>query len=150
MTSSAGDVALVVSAIIARTGVQDYGDHTELRLEEEVFDAESMASFEGVALTEGHGAWIANDDDFDKFAVGYVRNVRREGDYLAADLVIFDPAIIARVRDQDLVEISAGYSVDLEKAPDEYSARTQRNIRANHVGLGPRGWARCGSACSVG
>jgi len=139
--------ALVVPAIIARLGVQDYGDHTELRLEEEVFDPASMASFEGVALTVGHAAWI-DSDNFDDLAVGYVRNVRRDGDYLAADLVILDEAIAARVLSGDLAELSAGYGVDLDKVNGE--PFVQRNIRANHVALGPKNWARCGSACAVG
>lgn len=129
----------IVSARIARIGWQDYASGREYRPAEEVFAPASLATFDGVPITIHHVAWIT-DANVEKFAVGYVRNPRRDGDHVRAELHVFG-AVASRVG-HDLVELSAGYEADKD-------GDTQRNIRANHLALLPRGDARCGSSCSV-
>lgn len=144
---------LVVAARIARTGVQDYGDHVEYRDAAEVFDPRSMATFEGVPVTVGHVAWI-DMGNVREHSVGYAKNIRRDGIHLAGDLVIFEPKTIAGIESMNLVELSAGYSADLDETPgrtdagDAYDA-IQKNIVANHIALLPKYTARCGTSCSV-
>lgn len=143
----------MVPARIARTGVQQYPDGPELRPASEVLDAGSLASFEGAPVTVGHAAFI-DADNVEEYAVGYARNVTRDPnadargqEYVQAELVIIDEATIASVLDGSLAEVSAGYSTEVDGTTEP---PTQRDIVANHVALGPSGWARCGSGCAVG
>lgn len=136
---------LVVQARIARTGVQAYADGDEYRPPEEVFAPPALASLEGLPITVGHVAWITRAN-LDRYAVGFVRSPRRDGDHVAADLVIFDDATASRVQRGDLVELSVGYAVDVDRSG---SVPTQRNIRGNHLALLGPGQARCGVSCSV-
>ena len=143
----------VVPARIARTGVQDYGDHVEYRPASSVFDPESMRSFEGVPVTVGHVGWVTREN-WDELVVGYVRNVQRDENHLRVEVVIFDGETASAMRRGKLLEFSAGYDVEIEPAPgrtangEAYDA-VQRDIRANHVALLPPGGARCGPTCAV-
>lgn len=110
-----------------------------------------MASFEGVPLTIGHVAWL-DASNVNEHAVGYARHIHRDGIHLAGELVVFDEQTIARILRGDLAELSAGYSC--EQGPGgvfdgEECVSSQVRVRANHVALGPRDWARCGSSCAI-
>jgi hypothetical protein len=137
---------LVVSARISRTGSQSYGDHDEWRPESTVFEPASLRSFEGAPVTRGHVAWI-DSTNITEHARGFTRNVQRDGEHVRAELVIWDHGVISDIKAGRLVEISCGYSCDLETIDGK---PTQRNVRANHVALGGRDWARCGASCSIG
>lgn len=147
---------MVLLARVARTGVQDYGDHYEYRPANEVFDDASMATYPGTPVVVGH-KWV-DEDNVNELAVGYVRSAWRDrGDgideYVGAEVVITDAATAEEIRAGRLAEFSMGYSVALEPKPgqtsdgEKYDA-VQTEIRINHAALGPRNWARCGSACS--
>ncbi|MFM0488009.1 DUF2213 domain-containing protein [Paraburkholderia graminis] len=148
---------------IARIGTQDYAD-VELpdvepsddgiivveRHEEDVFDPESIASFEGAPVTIEHPREPVTPDNWIVYAKGYACNVRRgEGemsDFLMADLLITDKGAIHDVQTKRLREISNGYEAAyIQIAPGR--AR-QTDIVGNHVAL-LAGQARCGDACSV-
>jgi hypothetical protein len=147
---------------IARIGVQDYAA-TELpdiedkdgvveveRTEDEVFNPEAIASFEGAPVTIEHPHEPVTPDNWIVYAKGSVHNVRRgEGemsDFLMADLLIQDKGAIHDVQTKRLREISCGYDAGyLQIAPGR--AR-QTDIVGNHVAL-LAGSARCGEACSV-
>ncbi len=147
-----------VSARIARTGVQIYSNADgspmhEHRPADEVFHPDALATFVGAPVTIGHPPnGVTNATIY--LAVGHVVEVHRDGRYLGATLALHDAGAIARVRAGDLVELSCGYAVDLDHSPgvnedgEEYHA-VQRTIRADHVAMGPKNWARCGSACRV-
>jgi hypothetical protein len=146
--------------VIARTGTQDYtpaevpiedngsGIIAVARAEDEVFRAETMASFEGKPITLGHPAEFVNPRNWKAFAVGFTRNVRRgTGDaagYLMADLLLTDEAAIAKVQN-GLREVSCGYEADYTQ--DAPGQARQSNIYGNHVALVER--CRCGGACSI-
>jgi hypothetical protein len=148
---------------IARIGTQEYAD-VELpdiepgddgiivveRHEDDVFDPESIASFEGAPVTIEHPREPVTPDNWTVYSKGEALNVRRgEGemrDFLMADLLIKDKGAIHDVQTKRLREISNGYDASYEQiAPGR--AR-QRSIVGNHVAL-LAGSARCGEACSV-
>lgn len=154
---------LCLDVPIARIGTQEYAD-IELpdieagkdgiilveRTEDEVFDPESMASFEGAPVTIEHPREPVTPDNWIVYAKGVAQNVRRgEGemsDFLLADLLIMDKGAIHDVQTKRLREISNGYDAAyMQIAPGR--AR-QTDIVGNHVAL-LAGSARCGEACSV-
>jgi hypothetical protein len=147
---------------IARTGQQLY-DVRELpqgfigdkeghvlvdRYEEDVFRPETIASFHGKPVTDGHPSNGVSPLNWKDLAVGVVLNPHRgTGDLshlLLADLLITDAKMIKDVRD-GLREVSCGYDTDyLQTAPGK---GRQTNIVGNHVALVEQG--RCGSVCAI-
>ena len=149
---------LCLNVPVARTGTQEYLPE-ELGLapgsflipverpEDEVFSPETMASFEGMPVTNDHppdGVDVSNIRALQK---GHAHNVRRgsgeESDLLLADLIITDPVLI------DLIfsgkrEISCGYTYELCQENGQY---IQRKIRGNHVAIVDAG--RAGSRVSI-
>ena len=148
---------LCLNVPVARTGSQEYLPE-ELGLngiepvpvyrpEEEVFSPETVASFEGMPVTNDHppdGVDVSNIRALQK---GHAHNVRRgsgeESDLLLADLIITDPALI------DLIlsgkrEISCGYTYELCEENGQY---IQRKIRGNHVAVVDAG--RAGPRVSI-
>ena len=145
---------------IARTGTQLYtsdeipidpGPDGLVRIErvpEEVFRDETVASFEGKAVTVEHPDDFVTPENWKKLSVGMVQNVRRgegiDDDLLVADLVITDVAAIEYVN-KELPEVSAGYEAEYEQAGP--GRGLQREIVGNHVALVERG--RAGPRCSI-
>lgn len=155
---------LVVSARIARTGVQEYrafelgiddGDPMRViriyRAPEEVFSTDAIASFENKPATDNHPQEFVDAKNWKDLSKGFARNIRREDDYLVADLVITDQDTIDKIVGGK-VELSNGYTADYDwtagKTPDgEAFDGQQKNIRGNHVAIVDA--ARCGPACRV-
>jgi hypothetical protein len=151
--------------VIARTGAQTYhrnelfgvdcrdiadrdGMVRVTRDEAEVFDPQSMASFEGAPITMGHPDGLVDSNTWKHLAVGHVQNVRRNGDHLVADLLIHDARAIDAVRNRGWRSVSAGY--DANYLPNGRGLR-QVGIRGNHLAiLSPQEDARCGDACQIG
>lgn len=146
--------------VIGRTGNQDYtpdevpvddgGEgvvHVD-RPASEVFDENTIQSFEGKPVTIGHPDDFVTPKNWKQATVGTTQNVRRgtgsESDYLMADLLITDEQAIVLVQN-GLREISCGYEADyVQDAPGRAH---QTGIFGNHVALVDRG--RCGGACSI-
>lgn len=152
---------------IARTGVQEYRAY-ELGLDadgidpmkvirlhrppEEVFDATSMASFEGKPVTLGHPDEPVTSENWSGLAMGEVIKIQRVGDMLAGKVIIKARSAIDAV-EAGTVELSNGYSFKLDMTAGRTSEGEaydgiQRQIRGNHVALVEA--ARCGSACRLG
>ena len=150
---------LCLNVPVARTGTQDYLPE-ELGLppgssfipvyrpEEEVFSPATVASFEGMPVTNGHppeGVDISNIRALQK---GHAHNVRRgsgaESDLLLADLIITDPDLISLILNEGKREISCGYTYELCEENGRY---IQRKIRGNHVAVVDAG--RAGSRVSI-
>ena len=140
---------LCLNVPVARTGTQEYlpeelglpagsgppGLIPVIRPEEEVFSKETIASFEGMPVTNDHppdGVDIGNIKALQK---GHAHNVRRgsgeESDLLLADLIITDPVLIGLIMDGKR-EISCGYTYELCEENGKY---IQRRIRGNHVAV---------------
>jgi hypothetical protein len=144
---------------IARTGEMIYGDgETPLeaddkgqvlitRDEQEVFRPETIASFEGKAITIKHPEEFVGPDNWSELAKGVIQNVRRgkgeQGDDLIADLLITDKMAIGLVRN-GLREVSCGYEADYEQIED--GKGKQKNIIGNHLALVNQGRAGSGYA----
>ena len=100
---------LCLNVPVARTGTQEYLPE-ELRLpadsslipvlrpEEEVFSPKTMASFEGMPVTNDHPPEGVDVFNIRALQKGHAHNIRRgsgeESDLLLADLIITDPDLI--------------------------------------------------------
>ena len=118
------------------------------RPEEEVFSAATVASFEGMPVTNDHppdGVDVSNIRALQK---GHAHNVRRgsgeESDLLLADLIITDPQLIRQILEEGKREISCGYTYELCEENGRY---IQRKIRGNHVAVVDAG--RAGPRVSI-
>ena len=135
---------------IARIGTQDYlarelgldGEPdrpvTVERRPEDVFDPAAIASFEGKDVTYTHPPEMLAPENQSSYSKGHAENVRREGDFLVADLHLKDPTLISEVRNGILREVSCGYLCDYTPSGAGYR---QTNIRGNHIAIVPRGRA---------
>jgi len=118
------------------------------RPRDEVFKADSMASFEGKPVTNDHptGAFV-DSTNVKKFQVGFSKSIQKTPDSLTADLVIQDESTIKQVKDgKD--QISLGYECLVDWTPgtdDEFGKYDgiQRNITGNHIAIVSQ--ARAGS-----
>lgn len=156
---------LRVRARIGRAGLHDYKageiggppgvapDRTVkvYRPPEDVFDADSLASFAQKPVTLDHPPRMVDSANWKSVAVGHSSEaVTRDGEHVATDLVITDAAAVARA--EAGAELSNGYWADFVFAPgttpdgQAYDA-VQRNIRGNHIALVDAG--RCGPTCRV-
>ena len=141
---------------IARTGPQDYlarelqmdGDPERVitvnRYPDDVFEAATMASFEGKPVTDGHPPENVGPENYAAYTKGHVQNVRRTGDYIVADLYINDSNLAEEVRNRVKREVSCGYLCNY--VPDGMGYKQQR-IRGNHVAVVPKG--RAGKSVSI-
>lgn len=150
-----GDGSVRIPARIARTGIQTYhyGDGTsvkEYRPPEVVFSKDSMEGWPGLAVTVGHPSTPVNPNNWNGLAKGHVQGEpKQDGQFLALDIIVKDAATIERIQAGELVEVSAGYWVDVEAEPGttpdgERYDTIQRRVVGNHVALGPKGWGRAG------
>lgn len=160
------DGFLAVRARAARAGVYDYGasevggmehgfkanDTVKVyRPADEVFAADSVASFLAKPVTNDHPAEAVTADNWKQHARGVNMGALRDGEYLAFDLVIMDGALIADI-DAGKRELSNGYACVLDwspgTAPDgqAYDA-VQRQIRGNHIAVVDKG--RAGPECKI-
>lgn len=165
------DGYLVAQALAARAGVYDYlGSEVDpqgtkfkpndvvkvYRPAEEVFAADSVASFFAKPITNDHPTVSVTADNWKQHTRGAVMGAKRrvidKDEYLAFDLALMDAEAINAV-ESGKRELSNGYACDLAfedgVAPDgtAYQA-VQRNIRGNHVAIVDRG--RAGSQCRIG
>ena len=111
---------------------------TVRRYAEDVFDPAAVASFEGKDVTAGHPAESVGPANHGAYSKGHVQNVRREGEYLTADLLIKDAALISDIKNGVVREVSCGYLCSYTPEGDHYR---QEHIRGNHVAVVPRGRA---------
>lgn len=141
---------------IARTGSQEYlarelmldGDPERViavdRLPEDVFEQATLASFEGKPVTDGHPPENVGPENYAAYQKGHVQNVRREGDYIVADLYINDANLASDIQNGVKREVSCGYLCNYEPAGAGYR---QTHIRGNHVAVVPKG--RAGAAVAI-
>jgi hypothetical protein len=145
---------IIDSPVVGRVGVQVYRNkdgtmRRELRLPEEVFKADALASAEGKPITDDHPPEPVNPKNFKKYAIGTMTGAAiQDGDAIRVPLVIHDETAIDKATKGGKRELSLGYKVDLDETPGthpeygDYDA-IQRNIRINHLALVGR--ARAGS-----
>lgn len=148
-----------VPAYVTRSGVFLYrgpnGEtRRELRPPEEVFSEDSLASLKNAPVTDLHPAVPVTPDNWKALTVGHVgEDVKADGTHVSAPLVIQDAAEIRLIDSRERRELSCGYRCDLDMVSGDYRGERydaiQRNIRYNHVALGPDGWGRAGSSVAL-
>lgn len=138
---------LVDSPIVARVGIQEYRNddgsmRRELRLPEEVFHPDSLASMRGKVISIDHPkSGRIDSKNAHRVNVGTVLAIgRQEGDHVRTDITIHNPDAMG-----DRRELSLGYTATLEEVPGEWQGQKydaiQRNIRVNHLSVVKRGRA---------
>lgn len=148
---------LKVDAFITRTGVFNYVNpdgtiRREARKPEHVFDAESLASFSMVPVTDEHPPTFLDSENTWGYQRGHLGEaVVQAEDKVSAPLMITDSNLARKVERGDARELSCGYTCDLveEKGKldgEEYDF-VQTNIRGNHVAVVPQG--RAGSTVRI-
>lgn len=143
--------------ILSRTGYYDYlesdilrdGDPTKIvqvyRTPEEVFDPESIASFENKPFCNDHPEEDVTPSNYKDLQVGYVRNIRRGtgdlSDCLIGDIIVTDQEVIDLILSGEKRQLSLGYDSIIEK--DESGRYLMKKIRGNHLALVDEGRAGC-------
>lgn len=136
---------------IARTGTQKYlakeigieGNANDIvtvyREPQDVFDAKTLASFEGKVFTDDHPIGWLDASNVMSFAKGVITNVRRgtgkDDDVLLADIVVYSQDTVDKIKSNGTKpkrEVSCGYECNYEKYKDGYK---QVDIIGNHVSL---------------
>ena len=141
---------------IARTGQQIYlgketpyndlppdKEITVIRLPEEVFSRETLASFEGKPITDNHPSEDVTAENSRYYLKGIARDVRRGAgqfnDCIVADLMVYDPVLIDEILNKSKREISCGYDCFWEQGNGD--TMIQRKIRGNHIAVVENGRA---------
>ncbi len=142
-------------ARVARTGVLVYRNpdgttRRELRLPEEVFKTDSLATLHGAPVIDikDHTGMVT-PSTFRKVTLGHAESVRQDGEtFVSATLHINDGETLARIDRGERTEISCGYTCNLDATPGVWNGQeydcVQRNIRYNHVALCPPNRGRSG------
>jgi uncharacterized protein len=148
-----GSGGLKIPAYLSRSGVLNYANpdgsvRKELRHPDVIFAPESLETLKHVAVTEGHQA-IVDASNWKSYAVGHVGDdVRREGDKIAATVIVEDASVVQKIESGALKEISLGYTVDLADESGEFEgeAYTHKQLapQYNHCAIGPANWGRAG------
>lgn len=162
---------LVDTPIVARVGVQTYylpdgAERREFRPASEVFNPDSLASYQGKPITLGHV--FVNSDNAKEVVVGAVSgSAMREDSNVIVPLTVYDKESIEKAKNGIAGELSVGYStVDVEskgwgsnetgeyKLDGEYQSQDeipsgwvrfdalQTEIKVNHVALVYKGRAQ--------
>lgn len=143
-----------IPANLTRTGVflyrnPDGSDRRELRLPEEVFKADSLETLRDATVIEGHPDMVRSDN-WKELSRGHVSGLpRADGQFVASDLAIQDAGALDRIDSGELSEISCGYTCRDDMTSGVWNGERydliQRDIKYNHVGLGPKNWGRAGN-----
>ncbi len=138
------------AAIITRTGIFEYRRadgslRREYRPPEEVFAARHLSSWRGKPVTIGHPGQVSAQN-VRRHAVGTViSDARQDGDNVVAEVIVHEPSAITSHGQR---ELSCGYAVEIDATPGTVNGQRydciQRNLRANHLAIVPRG--RAGNA----
>lgn len=133
---------LVDRPILTTCGIFEYRrpDGTirrELRIPDEVFDKESLATYKGKPVVITHNAGLITKDNVDAAGIGTILSEGyQDGDNVRAEIVIHDTDAMRRYK---MTELSLGYKLTLDETPGEWNGQpydaVQRNIRINHLAL---------------
>lgn len=128
--------------ILTRTGIFEYPQpdgtvRRELRRPEDVFDSESLASYEGKPIIITHDAQQIDTDNVRREEVGCILSPgQQDGENVRAKIVLHDPSA---VKASGLRALSLGYFQTLIMQPGVWEGKPydaiQTNIRVNHLAL---------------
>ena len=133
---------LIDTPILTSTGIFEYGNpdgtiRRELRLPDEVFAEDSLASYQAKPVIITHDAGLVTKDNVSENEIGTILTKGyRDGDNVRAKIVIHDTD---EMKASGLKELSLGYNLDLDETPGDWKGQhydaVQRNIRINHLAL---------------
>lgn len=132
---------LIDHPILTRVGIFEYHNpdgtiRRELRLPEEVFAAESLASYKGKPVILTHEAGLVDVDNVQQEHIGTILSEGiQDGDNVRAQIVIHDAESLS----YGLRELSLGYTQTPDETPGVWNGQPydaiQRNIQINHLAL---------------
>lgn len=133
---------LIDHPIVTRVGIfvyhnDDGSERRELRIPEEVFAEESLASYEGKPVIITHDAGYVCTENVQQEAVGTILSKGyRDGDTVRAKIVIHD---MDSVKKTSARELSLGYDMTLDETPGVFQGEPydaiQRDIQVNHLAI---------------
>lgn len=142
--------------VVGRIGIQVYqipggATRRELRLPEEVFNTDSLASFKGKPITIGHPGEV-NAKNAKLHQVGTIMSAgEQDGDHVKAPIIIHADEAIEKAKQKTHKQLSLGYRLDLDETPGVWKGQAydaiQRNIRINHLAIVPK--ARAGDVATL-
>lgn len=128
--------------ILTSIGIFEYKNEDgttrrELRLPEDVFDPESLASYKGKPIVITHDAGLITSENVAENQIGtIISEGEQSGNDVRAEIVIHDTDALKECR---FKELSLGYNLDLEEEPGVWNGQKydaiQRNIRVNHLAV---------------
>lgn len=132
--------------VVGRIGILTYqnADGTirrELRLPEDVFSLDSLATYEGKPVTLEHPAdGKVTPENAKGLVVGAIASKGfRDEDTVRCKVAVWDKTAISNVTGGERTGLSLGYTVDLEETPGEWNGAKydaiQRNPRINHLSI---------------
>jgi hypothetical protein len=127
--------------IVGRVGIQEYrrADGTiqrELRLPEEVFHPDALASAKGKPISVDHADGKVTKKNAHRVTIGTMLDaLKQDGDNVRADIVIHSPDAIGERR-----QLSLGYTAKLDETPGVHPIyghfdAVQRGITINHLSV---------------
>lgn len=154
---------LIVPGRLTRVGVLDYyrqdgSVYRELRLPEEVFRADSLATLAGAPVTDLHGGMVS-PDNIQALGVGLVGSDvegGNDGAFVTGTATIQRRDTVKAVQDRSRTELSPGYECWVQDEGGVWDGSayglgralkfdgTQRDIQYNHLAIGPKDWGRSG------
>ena len=142
--------------VVGRVGIQIYRNadgsvRRELRLPEEIFHTDSLASYKGKPITIGHHG-LVNAKTAKALQVGTLLDVgRQDGENIKVPLIIHADEAISQAENGRIKQLSLGYTLNLDETPGVWNGQhydaIQRNIRVNHLALVSK--ARAGDVATL-
>ena len=133
---------LIDHPIVTTVGIFEYMNpdgsiRRELRLPEEVFNPDSLASYEGKPIIITHNAGEITKENVEEKIIGTILSkAYQDGDNVRAKIVIHDTD---KMKQSGLRELSLGYGLTLDETPGEWNGHPydaiQRDIKINHLAL---------------
>lgn len=133
---------LIDHPIVTTVGIFEYmnpdgSTRRELRLPEEVFNPDSLASYEGKPIIITHNAGEITKENVEEEIIGTILSkAYQDGDNVRAKIVIHDTD---KMKQSGLRELSLGYGLTLDETPGEWNGHPydaiQRDIKINHLAL---------------
>lgn len=151
------DGFLVVPAKLSKTGVFNYlgselgktekETYQLARTENSLFTDETISSFENAPITVGHPEEDVTAENWKQLAVGSMRNVKRDGEYLVGEAWIYDSAAIKQIEQFGIDELSCGYRSELLPSQEQGIDFEIAPMVGNHIAIVANG--RCGDTCKL-
>lgn len=133
---------LLDTPVVTRVGIFEYKNEDgsirrELRLPDEVFAEQSLASYEGKPIIITHEAGKVDKTNVEGEAIGTILSKGfRDGDTVRAKIIIHNTDLM---KQSGLKELSLGYSLELDETAGEWNGQpydaVQKNILINHLAL---------------